>query len=194
MKKLVGFGAAFVSVMALSIACNENLAKEKVADVISKDSLVKRGRYLVDMMGCNDCHSPKVMGPQGPMVDTARILSGHPASMPVAKVDLAELGNWLLFSHSATAVAGPWGVSFSANLTSDPSGIGNWTEKQFFTALRKGKYKGLEGARDLLPPMPWQNYNNATDEDLRAIFTYLKSTKPVNNIVPAPIPLAAIPK
>jgi hypothetical protein len=87
-----------------------------------------------------------------------------------------------------TAVAGPWGVSFSANLTADSTGIGNWTEAQFAIALRQGKSKGLEGNRMLLPPMPWPNYVNLTDADLKAMFTYLKSTKPIKNVVPAPIP------
>jgi hypothetical protein len=77
-------------------------------------------------------------------------------------------------------------MSFAANITSDATGIGNWTEAQFFTALRKGKYKGQETGRPLLPPMPWMNYKNMSDEDMRAIFYYLKATKPVENVVPAP--------
>ena len=86
-----------------------------------------------------------------------------------------------------TSAAGPWGVSFAANITSDETGIGYWTEEQFFTAIRKGKYKGLEGSRNLLPPMPWQVYSGMTDTDLKAIYEYLQTTKPVSNIVPAPI-------
>lgn len=80
------------------------------------------------------------------------------------------------------------GVSFSANLTSDSTGIGGWTEEQFAKALRQGKSKGLDGNRQLLPPMPWPNYITLTDADMKAIFAYLKSTKPVKNVVPAPIP------
>ena len=75
-------------------------------------------------------------------------------------------------------------MSFSANLTSDPTGIGNWTEEQFFRAIREGKSKGLAESRPLMPPMPWQQYRNLKDEDLRAIFAFLKSTKPVENRVP----------
>jgi hypothetical protein len=93
----------------------------------------------------------------------------------------------VLFNHNITAFVGPWGVSFAANLTSDETGIGNWTEAQFFKAIREGKYKGMDNTRPLLPPMPWNMYRNATDDDLRAIFTYLKSTAPVENRVPAPI-------
>jgi hypothetical protein len=93
-----------------------------------------------------------------------------------------------MFGQHFTAAAGPWGVSFAANLTSDESGIGNWTEEQFFKAIREGKSKGMDNTRPLLPPMPWENFKNLTDDDLRAMFAYLKSTKPVRNVVPAPIP------
>ena len=57
---------------------------------------------------------------------------------------------------------------------------------------REGKYKGLDGSRPLLPPMPWPNFAQMTDEDLKAVFAYLKSTKPVRNIVPTPIMLAEL--
>jgi len=50
----------------------------------------------------------------------------------------------------------------------------------------------MDGARQLLPPMPWPVYRNMTDEDLKAIFAYLKTTKPVRNIVPAPIAMNEI--
>jgi hypothetical protein len=156
----------------------------------SQEELVARGQYLVGIMGCNDCHSPKVFGPQGPTLDTERLLSGHPADLVIGKYDPAIFSDWVLFNHHNTAAAGPWGVSFAANLTSHETGIGNWTLDQFRKALKEGKYKGLDGARMLLPPMPWPNYANISEEDLEAIFTYLKSTKPVQNIVPAPIPPA----
>ena len=87
-----------------------------------------------------------------------------------------------------TAAAGPWGVSFAANLTPDQSGIGTWTEEQFKKALTQGKFKGLDGARILLPPMPWFNFTELKDEDTKAIFAYLKSLPPVKNVVPAHVP------
>ncbi|MCW3073038.1 MAG: putative lipoprotein [Flaviaesturariibacter sp.] len=180
------------------LACNSDSSPSSkteglVASAVSQDSLINHGRYLVTLMGCNDCHSPKKMGPMGPEIDTAHLLSGHPAKMPLGKIDPESLKSWVLFNHTQTAAVGPWGVSFAANLTSDPTGIGNWTEEQFFTAIRKGKYKGLENSRPLLPPMPWQMIGTATDEDLRAIFTYLKSTQPVENVVPAAIPPNMLP-
>jgi hypothetical protein len=75
-----------------------------------------------------------------------------------------------------------------ANLTPDATGIGNWKEEQFIYALRNGKMKGLAGSRPMLPPMPWQMYRNMTDDELKAIFAYLKTTKPIRNIVPQPTP------
>ncbi|RYY65818.1 MAG: diheme cytochrome c-553 [Chitinophagaceae bacterium] len=160
----------------------------KTAAQPTESELIARGHYLVNMMGCNDCHSPKIMTAQGPAIDSAHLLSGHPAKLALPPIDQKAAKDWVLFHPNLTAFVGPWGVSFAANLTSDASGIGNWTEEQFFRAIRQGKYKGLEGGRSLLPPMPWQQYRNASDDDLSAIFHYLKSTTPVENVVPATIP------
>ena len=155
------------------------------------EEAVARGAYLVGVMGCNDCHSPKRMGPQGPEVIPETMLSGYPADRPLPEIAVAmgalEPG-WSLFNPDLTAGIGPWGISFAANLTSDETGIGNWTEEQFRKALTEGKSKGMDGARMLLPPMPWFNFTNLEENDLKAIFAYLKSTKPVSNVVPAPIP------
>lgn len=182
-------GGVLVMGALMYAACGEQPSQQPLADAgISKDSLVKRGEYLVNVMGCGDCHSPKIMGPQGPMSDPERILSGHPASLAIPKVDPSQLQSWVLFSHSQTAFVGPWGVSFAANLTGDSTGIGSWTEEQFFRAMKEGKYKGLPASRPILPPMPWQNFAAITDNDLKSIYQYLKSTKPVNNAVPAAIP------
>jgi hypothetical protein len=54
--------------------------------------------------------------------------------------------------------------------------------------MKQGKWKGLENSRNLLPPMPWQGYSKLKDNDLKAIFAYLKTVKPVNNPVPMAIP------
>ena len=69
------------------------------------------------------------------------------------------------------------GISYTANLTSDATGIGNWKEQQFMYAIREGKFKGLAGSRTLLPPMPWEMYRHMTDGELKAIFAYLKTTR-----------------
>lgn len=151
-------------------------------------TLIKRGEYLVGIMGCNDCHSPKTMGAQGPEPIADKLLSGYPAGRPLPTRNSEALKEWVLFNSDNTAAAGPWGISFAANLTSDATGIGNWTEEQFKRALTQGKAKGIASNRMLLPPMPWTNYRGIKDADLKAIFAYLKSTKPVANVVPAPIP------
>ena len=174
-----------VSVIVFSCT---SVGKDQSATVgVSNDSLVKRGAYLVNIMGCHDCHTPKKMTPQGPGLDMDRMLSGHPADMPVLPFDTTTTKNWILFNMVGTGSVGPWGASFAANLTSDDSGIGKWTEAQFKKALTEGKFKGLDNTRPLLPPMPWENYKNLSDDDIKAIFAFLKSTKPVKNVVPMPL-------
>lgn len=153
------------------------------------ESQVKWGEHLVTSIGCGDCHTPKKMGPMGPEDDSTLLLSGHPSKMPAPDVDRKAMESKGLFvSQTLTAWVGPWGISFSANLTSDTTGIGMWSEDQFLFAMRNGKLKGLAGSRMLLPPMPWQSYRNLSDDELKAIFAYLKSTKPINNMVPPSAP------
>jgi hypothetical protein len=177
-------------VALLATGCSQAPEVEPQHDVPTTMELTERGKYLVNIMGCHDCHSPKLMGPQGPYPDPDRLLSGHPSSEPLPPLDPNANPGWAHLTMGLTAANGPWGTSFAANLTSDESGIGNWTEEQFKRAMKQGLYKGLEGSRPLLPPMPWQNFKDITDEDVHAIFTYLKSTKPVANVVPAPMPPA----
>jgi len=175
-------------------SCNTTSSKPLPQDNIpSNVQLVKRGEYLVNVIGCDDCHSPKKMGPNGPEVDMVLRFSGYPSQRPMQPADRETVQNgWALFGADLTSAIGPWGASFAANITSDETGIGNWTEAQFIKAIREGKSKGLDGARLLLPPMPWQNLRKLNDEDLKSIYAYLKTTTPVRNIVPAPIPLKDI--
>jgi hypothetical protein len=164
-------------------------APELQAVELTPEMKVKRGEYLVNSMGCDDCHSPKVMTPQGPVPDQKRRLSGHPANEPLAPIaDPSVLKDYVLFSMGQTSATGPWGTSFSANLTPDDTGIGNWSEEQFFKAIREGKSKGLDGSRPLLPPMPWFVYKNLSNQDISSIFAYLQSLPPVSNVAPAPVP------
>jgi mono/diheme cytochrome c family protein len=149
---------------------------------------IKRGELLVNAIGCHDCHSPKKMTDKGPVLDPEKILSGHPAGEVLAPYDKETAKAYVLFNMSLTAAIGPWGTSYASNLTTDDTGIGTWTEQQFMTAIKKGKFKGQEGGRDLLPPMPWPSYSQLPDDDLKAIFAYLKTVKPVENVVPAPLP------
>ncbi|MEQ9593767.1 MAG: c-type cytochrome [Cyclobacteriaceae bacterium] len=183
----------FIAILTLSLSCSKEETTNKAEDAgLSKKEMIARGQYLVAMAGCNDCHSPKSFGATGPVPDSTRILSGHPSDMPIGPVRQEELSSWVLFNHHSTAAVGPWGISFAANLTPDETGIGNWTFEQFSKAMREGKYKGLEGTRPLLPPMPWPNYIGVSEEDMQAIFAFLKSLKPVKNIVPNYIPAEEI--
>lgn len=184
---------AFVSLFFLIISsCNNEAPKSNDAPAVTPDpsteDVIKRGEYLVGILGCNDCHSPKRMGENGPEIIPELMLSGYPADRPIVNFEspLIKEG-FSMFYPDLTAAAGPWGISFAGNLTPDETGIGNWTEEQFKKALTEGKLKGLDNGRMLLPPMPWTNYINIEDADVHAVFTYLKSIKPVSNVAPAPI-------
>lgn len=173
-------------------ACSDVKSDDKKTEpVVSQTDVIKRGEYLVNAVGCDDCHSPKRMGAHGPEVVPETRFGGYPASRPVIKPDSADLKKgYVLLGGDLTSAVGPWGISFSANISSDETGIGGWTEGAFINAIRHGKIKGLDNNRDMLPPMPWYNFAKFTDEDLKAIFAYLKSTPPVANVVPAPKQLA----
>lgn len=180
---------AGIAVLALLMFfCGDLIAAEKTSPAHKK--MVERGSYLVTICGCNDCHSPKVYGPAGPQPDTTLLLSGARANQAIPEIPEGVLGpdNWAALTNSDfTAWAGPWGVSFAINLTPDvATGIGSWKEETFIKALRTGKHLG-EG-RAILPPMPWFNFAQMTDEDLRAIFAYLHSLKPIENAIHDPIP------
>lgn len=174
----------FGSLVVFQAGCNDS-AKEKVP---SKEERIEKGKMLVELGGCNDCHSPKVMTAMGPVPDTTRLLSGHPQNEPVTNVDPAMLNSkmWLHTTMDITAWIGPWGVSYTANLTPDPeTGLGNWTEDLFIKALRTGKHMGI--GRPILPPMPWPSIGKSSDEDLKNIFAYLQSLPAIKNKVPDPV-------
>jgi len=182
------------TIVLLQFSCNSNQPAQQLTEPVKKEmtsaDMLSRGKYLVTAAGCGDCHSPKLMTPQGPVPDTSKLLSGHPASVALMQIDKNALkpGNWILFSPDLTAVVGPWGISFSANLTPDTAtGLGAWAENDFIKTMHTGKHLGQEGGRALLPPMPWQSFTNFTDEDLKAIFAYLKALPAISNKVPAPV-------
>ena len=197
-----------ISIIAIVIACNQPSSTSDSSTSSNTDSMstsmkyggyesqVKWGEHLVNICACNDCHTPKKMGPSGPENDSSMLLSGHPAQMPAPPVDRKTLeAKGVATTQTLTAWTGPWGISYAANLTPDSTGIGSWKEEQFMKAIREGKFKGLDSTRPLLPPMPWPSYQNLNDDELKAIFAYLKSTKPVHNIVPnAAPPVTAMKK
>lgn len=157
------------------------------APATGKAARLKRGEYLVQVMSCNDCHTPLKLGPKGPEPDMSRLLSGHPEQLVMPPVPSLPPGPWgLVASVTNTAWAGPWGVSFTANLTPDKdTGLGSWTEEMFVATLRTGKHQGK--GRAILPPMPWPWISHLTDADIKDVFAYLQSIPPVRNHVPAPI-------
>jgi mono/diheme cytochrome c family protein len=148
---------------------------------------VARGEYLVTIAGCHDCHTPFKMGANGPEPDMSRMLSGHPDSMKLPPPP-SPVGPWVMaVAATNTAWAGPWGVSFTANLTPDPdTGLGKWTARNFRDTIRTGRRMGK--GRAILPPMPIPMYKHMTDEDLEAIFAYLQSVPASRNQVPEPLP------
>jgi len=187
------FVAAVVTACKKETSENTETVKTETQEssVMSQQEMIVRGKYLVTIGGCHDCHTPKVMTDKGPALDTTRLLSGHNKDEKLPLLDKnAGKDGWARFTMGLTAAVGPWGTSFAANLTPHDTGIGSMTFEQFETVLRRGKYKGMDGSRDLLPPMPWFNFIDAKEEDLRAIFAYLKSLPPVDNQVPLPIPPA----
>lgn len=121
--------------------------------------LVKRGDYLVGLMGCNDCHTPGYLTGNP---DMARQLSGSRVGW-----DLPGLGYF-----------------YGPNLTPDrETGLGSWTEAQIVTALRTGV---RPDGRQLAPIMPWPSFARLTDADAGAIVAYLRSLPAIKSQVPGP--------
>ena len=176
--------------VAVVIACNSSdnsAATTETTDNLKTDEQdpVSRGQYLVTITGCSDCHSPKIMTARGPVFDSTRLLSGHPATSALPPITKSD---WILMAPDITAFVGPWGISYTANLTSDSAtGIGAWPEQSFINAIRTGKHLGNANDRDILPPMPWNIIAEMTDDDLKAVYAYLQSLPPINNKVPVPV-------
>lgn len=157
------------------------------ASAATQEELVQRGKYLVTVAACGECHTPHKMGPNGPEPDETRLLSGHPQDEKVT-LPTGTPQNWTIMAwRTNTAFYGPWGVAFAANLTPDEeTGIGIWDEELFIKVMRTGKHWGA--GRDIARIMPWHQYAQMTDEDLKAILAYLKSLPPIKNEVPELIP------
>ena len=191
MRGLVGLAP----IVALITGCQpqpappETPAKAEAASTPNQ-SPAERGKYLVTVGGCNDCHSPKTFGPNGPEVDMTKQLSGNPSTdklPPVPKGLIGPMGFGTVANNHLTAWVGPWGVSYAMNLTPDKeTGLGSWTPEMFVNAIRTGKHQGT--GRPILPPMPWNWYRNMTDDDLKAVFAYLQTLPPIKNPIPDPLP------
>jgi hypothetical protein len=174
--------AGLALVLAGTAACGKSEAASAAPDPVA------RGKYLVTAMGCNDCHTPWRMGPKGhPEPDMTRMLSGHPENEVMAEPTLHP-GQWC-GAPTNTAFKGPWGTSFTANLTPDVNtGLGIWTEDMFVRAIRDGKHMGQ--SRPILPPMPWPMIRTLNDEDLKSVYAFLRTIPAIHNRVPEPLPPA----
>lgn len=184
MKRVVVSLILLASVPLLT-GCSED-ANATTTKITEKQAQVERGEYLVHFGGCNHCHTPMVMGKNGPELDMTRRLAGHPHDIVMPEPPKMH-GPWGWSAAATnTAFAGPWGVSYAKNLTPDPvSGLGIWTEDMFVKTMRTGRHMGI--SRPILPPMPWENLNALNDKDLKAIYAYLQSIKPIRNEVPDPV-------
>lgn len=151
----------------------------------SQQQQIARGKYLVDIMGCHDCHTPMKLGPNGPEWDMSRALSGHPqdAVLPPATLPAGYLA---MIGATFTSFTGPWGTSFTRNLTPDKeTGLGDWTVEEFIATMKTGRERGK--GRPVLPPMPVQNLKALSDTDIRSLFAYLQSLPAIKNRTPQPI-------
>lgn len=126
------------------------------APATANEAQIARGKYLVRIAGCSDCHTPGA-------------LLGAP-----------DMKRYLAGSDVGFSIPGQ-GVFVGYNLTPDPdTGLGKWTAEQIITAVRKGK---RPDGGELAGVMPWASYAALTDADAQAIAAFLKSLPPVKNKV-----------
>ena len=179
LRNLLIFCAGVLLVGAV-IALNTN-------PVESQSDMVQRGKYLVDTVGaCGHCHTPRA----GAEYNMDMYLAGHPANAPYPRYNFSMMqqGIFILTSPQMSAFSGPFGTSFASNLTPDKeTGLGEWTEKMFIDAMRTGHHQGDTSNRKIFPPMPTKHYAQMNDADLKAIWAYLRTIKPVKNEVSSPL-------
>jgi hypothetical protein len=186
-------GARFAVVLAAATLGAGTYAAYDERPQAAEQRRIERGKALVFSIGCNDCHTPKKTGAKGTELDMDRLLAGHRESPQMPAPPALPEGPWGVVANTEfTAWSGPWGVTYTANLTPDENtGIGIWTEEMFVQALRTGRHMGV--SRRILPPMPWEVYGRLPDEDLKAIYAYLRSIPPVHNRVPEPVVAPGFP-
>jgi len=183
------FIAVMAALFSIVLFFQQGCSEESTVKPKTQEEMIALGKYLVHTSACDDCHTPKIFTDKGPIFDTTRLLSGFPEGEILPSMDMNMIGpdKWVATEKHLGAWVGPWGISYSANLTPDKAtGIGAVTEEMFIKTMREGKLKGV--GRGLLPPMPWEVYRLKTDEDLKAMYAYLMSLKPIHNQVPQPTP------
>ncbi len=160
----------------IGAACALNSTQEKIPVDWEQTSYIARGDYLVNYLGhCVGCHTP--LGPNH-QLNMSLFLSGVPAKFAGAKAGPPQV----------TGFPGPRGSRvYAKNLTPDPeTGIGRWTEDQFVQTFKTGVRP--DGVKYRLSPMEWNIYANMKEADVRAIYRFLRTVKPISNRVPANIP------
>jgi mono/diheme cytochrome c family protein len=176
MKPRYFLALALGTLILIGAACALSSSQEKIPADWEQGSYIERGDYLVNYLGyCVGCHTP--LGRDGQM-DKSRFLSGVPAKFAGAKAGPPQIAGF----------PGPRGARFYAkNVTPDPeTGIGRWSEDQFVLTFRTGVRP--DGTKYAVSPMEWNIYANMKEQDVRAIYRYLRTIKPVSNKVPADIP------
>lgn len=160
------FRKPLCAALLLSAAALASHADQARADRVNADERTERGKYLVALGGCNDCHTPgNFLGKP----DFAHALSGSEVGFEIPGM----------------------GVFHGPNLTPDKvTGLGDWSEEQIVTTLRTGR---RPDGRMLAPAMPWMAFSVLTDADAYAIAAYLKSLPAVANKVPGPFGPTAKP-
>jgi mono/diheme cytochrome c family protein len=141
------------TVLAMSIALI-GLVSLAIAD----EAQIERGKYLVNLGGCHDCHTPGYF---------------------LGKPDMTQY-----LGGSDVGLSLPTGVFVGRNLTPDKeTGLGSWTKEQIIAAFAAGK---RPDGRELAPIMPWEAFSHLTDADKDAIASYLQSIPAVKRAVPGP--------
>jgi mono/diheme cytochrome c family protein len=135
----IGAHAVFLSTFAISAAAD------------SDNDAIERGRYVVSISGCNDCHTP-AYGERSGDVPEADWLIGVPIGFQ-----------------------GPWGTSYPGNLRKI---VANMDEAQFIARARS----------QLLPPMPWYNLRDMSDDDIAAMYSFIRSLGSAGQDMPAYVP------
>lgn len=170
---------AFLTLGALSLigaAGALDSSPEKIPADWEQTSYIDRGYYLVHHLGyCVGCHTP--LEPNG-QSDRSLLLSGVPAKFAGVKAGPPQVAGF----------PGPRGSRvYAKNITPDPeTGIGKWTEEQFVNTFKQGTRP--DGTKYVVSQMEWNIYANMKEEDVRAIYRYLRTVKPISNKVPGNTP------
>ena len=136
------------------------------APASADESQIERGKYLVTIASCNDCHTPGYFLGKP---DFSRTLAGSEVGFTIPGL----------------------GAFVGRNLTPDKeTGLGNWTDDQVISAITAGI---RPDGRRLAPIMPWQGLSHLSSDDAHAIVAYLRSLPPVKNPVPGPFGPKEVP-